>query len=65
MEMKMPSLMRLKRSRKEPIEKERVNLGKHKVGKSCLYIKKLSDIDEIVLRDMIKKSVEIISKRYN
>ena len=61
----MPSLMRLKRSRKEPIEKERVNLGKHKVGKSCLYIKKLSDIDEIVLRDMIKKSVEIISKRYN
>lgn len=49
----------------EHFEKERANLGKHKVGKSCLYIKKLSDIDEDVLRDMIKKSVEIISKRYN
>jgi hypothetical protein len=49
----------------EHFEKERTSLGKHKIGKSCLYIKKLSDIDEEVLRDMIKKSVKIISKRYN
>ena len=48
----------------EHFEKERGQLGKHKTGKSCLYIKKLSDIDEVVLRDMIKKSVDIISKRY-
>ena len=28
-------------------------LGPHKTGKGCLYIKKLSDIDETVLRQMI------------
>lgn len=33
-------------------------LGKHKTGKGCLYIKKLSDVDENVLRELIEKSVE-------
>ena len=33
-------------------------LGKFKTGKSCLYVKRLSDIDEGVLRDMIERSVE-------
>lgn len=32
-------------------------LGKHSTGKGCLYIKRLSDIDESVLRDMISASV--------
>lgn len=32
-------------------------LGKHKTGKSCLYIKKLSDVDTSVLRDLITRSV--------
>jgi hypothetical protein len=31
-------------------------LGPHKAGKGCLYIKKLSDIDLAVLKQMIKKS---------
>jgi len=31
-------------------------LGKHKVGKSCLYINKLADVDEDVLRDLIYRS---------
>lgn len=31
-------------------------LGKHKTGKSCLYINKLADVDESVLRDLIAKS---------
>ncbi len=39
-------------------------LGKHKSSKGCLYVKKLSDIDEKVLRKMIKKSIEIMKKRY-
>ena len=39
-------------------------LGKHKIGKSCLYIKKLSDINEVVLRDMIKKSIAEVKRRY-
>ena len=32
-------------------------LGKHKTGKSCLYLKKLSDADPVVLREIIKDSV--------
>ncbi len=38
-------------------------LGKHKTGKSCLYIKKLQDIDEKVLTEMIKKSVTKLSSK--
>jgi hypothetical protein len=33
-------------------------LGKHKTGKSCLYIKRLSDVDEKVLTNLIKDSVK-------
>lgn len=33
-------------------------LGKHKIGKSCLYVKRLSDIDRDVLRQMMVASVE-------
>ena len=31
-------------------------LGKHKVGKGCLYIKQLNDIDESVLQALIKRA---------
>ncbi len=34
------------------------SLGKHKVGGGCLYIKKLSDVDESVLRKAIATSYE-------
>jgi hypothetical protein len=34
------------------------NLGKHSTGKSCLYIKKLEDVDQEVLRELVSKSVE-------
>ncbi|MEZ4684775.1 MAG: DUF1801 domain-containing protein [Bacteroidia bacterium] len=37
-------------------------LGKFKTGKSCLYVKRLSDIDEGVLRNMIERSVERLKK---
>src|SRR5215813_12242940 len=33
-------------------------LGKHTTGKGCVYIKKLSDVDEKVLRDLMAKSLE-------
>lgn len=32
-------------------------LGKYKTGKSCLYIKKLADVDRKVLKQLIQKSV--------
>lgn len=31
-------------------------LGKHKLGKSCLYVSKLADVDDDVLRSLIKRS---------
>ena len=33
-------------------------LGKHKVGKSCLYLKALADVDAKVLRKLIEGSVQ-------
>lgn len=33
-------------------------LGKHKIGKACLYINKLADVDETVLRQMIKHAYD-------
>ncbi len=32
-------------------------LGKHKTGKSCLYINKLADIDQDILRELITRSI--------
>lgn len=39
-------------------------LGKYKTGKSCLYIKRLSDIDEKVLEKLIGESVNYMRKNY-
>ena len=39
-------------------------LGKHRVGKGCLYINKLSDVDTGVLKKIVKKSIEVLEKRY-
>jgi hypothetical protein len=33
------------------------NLGKHSTGKSCLYVKRLENIDLEVLKEMVEKSV--------
>ena len=33
-------------------------LGKHRIGKSCLYINKLADVDLAVLRQLIAESVK-------
>lgn len=41
--------------------KQAEKLGKYKAGKGCLYIKKLSDIDENVLRQMISEAYKIRS----
>jgi len=37
-------------------------LGKHTTGKSCLYIKRLSDVDRKVLDGLIVKGVKAIAK---
>ena len=32
-------------------------LGKHKTGKSCLYLKRLADVDPNTLRELVQQSV--------
>ena len=39
-------------------------LGKHKTGKSCLYINKLDDIHIPTLKQLVKRSVAHIRKHY-
>ena len=39
-------------------------LGKHKTGKSCLYINRLEEINLNVLKDLIKESFQYMKKRY-
>ena len=36
-------------------------LGKYKTGKACLYVKKIDDIDQGVLRELVRLSVEFIA----
>ena len=38
-------------------------LGKHKIGRSCLYMRKLADVDVAVLRQLVADSVEEMEKR--
>jgi hypothetical protein len=39
-------------------------LGKHKIGKCCLYLKSLSDVDTGVLERLIAGSAQAIKERY-
>lgn len=39
-------------------------LGKYKTGKSCLYIKKLEDVDIEVLKELISSSYEYMTSKY-
>ena len=50
-----------------PGSKTRVasRLGKHKVGKGCLYINKLADVDRVVLKELVVKAVAEMRKRYD
>lgn len=36
-------------------------LGKHRIGKGCLYITRLSNVDEAVLEELIRTSVADVS----
>lgn len=45
-------------------DKLMAKLGKHKTGKSCLYIKRLEDVDEAVLKALIEKSVQYMRSKY-
>lgn len=38
-------------------------LGKHKTGKSCLYLKSLADVDLAVLKKLVTKSVKSMASQ--
>tara|TARA_R110002072_G_scaffold189370_1_gene346417 strand:+ start:143 stop:538 length:396 start_codon:yes stop_codon:yes gene_type:complete len=46
-------------------QKELEKLGKHKATKCCLTINKLADVNENVLRKIVKRSVVDMTKKYN
>ncbi len=39
-------------------------LGKHKIGKSCLYLKRLSEVNIHVLEELVAKSVSEVKRRH-
>ena len=39
-------------------------LGKHRTGKSCLYIRRLADVDESVLEQLITESLDHMREKY-
>jgi hypothetical protein len=45
-------------------EEQLAKLGKHRNGKSCLYIKKLADVDLDVLETMVRESWDDMNRRY-
>ncbi len=48
----------------EKYESMMKQLGKHKTGRGCLYIKKLEDVDTKVLKELIKQSFQYMKKKY-
>lgn len=39
-------------------------LGKHRTGKSCLYVKRLKDIDINVLKELVEESIKFVDEKY-
>jgi hypothetical protein len=39
-------------------------LGKHRMGKACLYVKKLADVDLDVLSQLVEESIAEMMRRY-
>jgi hypothetical protein len=39
-------------------------LGKHRMGKSCLYFKRLADLDRSVIEQLVASSVAELRRRY-
>lgn len=48
-------------SKREELLKE---FGKHTTGKACVYINKVADVDEDVLKVLINQSVEFLRQTY-
>ncbi len=40
-------------------------LGKFTTGKSCLYVKKIEDVDQDVLKELIRESIAYMNEKYD
>lgn len=41
------------------------NLGKFKMGKACIYVKKLSDINQVALKNLMKATIDFLQSKYS
>jgi hypothetical protein len=41
------------------------NLGKFKMGKACIYIKKLSDINLEALKNLMRETIDFLQSKYS
>ena len=48
----------------ENFDDELARLGKHKIGKSCLYINKLADVDLAVVEEMVRYTIDLLHENY-
>jgi len=48
----------------EEVKELLAQLGKHKIGKACLYVKRLSDVQLPVLEKLVSNSVTETKRRY-
>ena len=48
----------------QPYHEYMQRLGKYKTGKSCLYLKKLNDIDREILKKLVSGSVAYMREKY-
>jgi hypothetical protein len=48
----------------EKYKEAMARLGPHSFGKSCLYIKRLADVDQAALRKILATSVKEMKRRY-
>ncbi len=49
----------------EPYEALLARLGKHKTSKSCLFIKRLADVDLAVLKELVAASVKRMKQMHD
>ncbi|MBV7380647.1 DUF1801 domain-containing protein [Maritimibacter dapengensis] len=40
------------------------NLGKHKLGKSCLYLNKIDDVDQSLLGELIRRGLDDLAQKW-
>lgn len=48
----------------QEIDDKLARLGNHKIGKSCLYINKLADVDMDVLEGIVRYGVDYVKAKY-